>query len=153
MAKALALAFALQEAVNRSIPAPTTLPMHEWVFVGSGSALEASQHPCPRSDIHTILSNPSEVLGDAVQQAPDESWPDIALAYHLYSQMGRLINVQDWLDGFRIIIGAEESEGDPKEDQLVQARFVWAVAQLAHLGMIKSTRQKADHVARLFWSD
>jgi len=72
--------------------------------------------------------------------------PTTAILYQLYLESGPLINVSDLWSAFTAIVGDEREEG--KE---AIALFERALAELKYLGLIKSTRKKADHIAKVSW--
>jgi origin recognition complex subunit 3 len=73
---------------------------------------------------------------------------DISILYHLYQECGRLINLQDWFDAFKVIIS---QDGKSHEAIHLQSRFIKGVHELQFLGFIKPTGRKKYHVQRLTW--
>lgn len=72
--------------------------------------------------------------------------PDTAILFKLHEECGRLINLYDWLHAFTEIVAPGE-----QPDRTMQARFMQGVMELQHLGFIKKTGRKTDHVSRLTW--
>ena len=98
------------------------------------------------------------------------SQPATALVYQLYLESGSTINVADLWSAFWTITGpGRESSGgeregeDEKDDADVNmgkeearreqalALFCRALAELEHMGMIKKSKKRADHLAKLLW--
>uniref|UniRef100_A0A336LPV0 Origin recognition complex subunit 3 n=1 Tax=Culicoides sonorensis TaxID=179676 RepID=A0A336LPV0_CULSO len=115
----------------------------------------------PRAAIHQALNNPAHYLQcDCCEIENDEStllptMPDISIVYKLHLECGKMINMFDWLQSFKIVVDEksvdEEDEDDTAIDPQIQARFTKAVAELQFLGFIKPTKKKTDHVQRLTW--
>lgn len=72
--------------------------------------------------------------------------PTTAILYQLYLESGPLINVSDLWSAFSAIVGDEREEGNGSF-----ALFERALAELKYLELIKSTRKKADHIAKVAW--
>ena len=60
-------------------------------------------------------------------------------------------NEEDQKQGQEGPLEDEEPEGKEGISVAIQARFARAVSELQFLGMVKPTKRKADHVARLTW--
>ena len=90
---------------------------------------------------------------------PDPHLEDTQIAYRLYLECGKLINLYDWYIAFRTILERDEewlesvggTEDDSPGQQEIHARFVRAVGELRLMGFIKQTGRKKDHVSRLTW--
>ncbi|KAK5005709.1 Origin recognition complex subunit 3, partial [Cryomyces antarcticus] len=65
----------------------------------------------------------------------------------LYLESGSLINVSDLWSAFNAILN---DDGDGDEAQMM-ALFQRSLAELKYMGFIKSSRKKADHVAKVTW--
>lgn len=65
----------------------------------------------------------------------------------MYLESGNLINVHDLWLAFNAIIG-QESDDDA---ETIMALFQRSLAELRYLGLIKASRKKTDHVAKLAW--
>lgn len=116
----------------------------------------------PRAAIHQALNNPAhylqcdccEIENDDTKLVP--TMPDVSIVYKLHLECGKMINMFDWLQSFKIVVDEkamdeEEEEDDATVDPKIQARFTRAVAELQFLGFIKPTKKKTDHVQRLTW--
>ena len=108
-----------------------------------------------RFSIERALSSPHDYLncsccasgnheGDG-QATIKSTQPTTAILYQLYLESGPLINVSDLWSAFSAIAG-DEREGNESI-----ALFERALAELKYLGLIKSTRKKADHIAKVAW--
>ena len=111
-------------------------------------------HPRPRFAIERALLRPHDYLGHGCCEETDDSisarQPAIAILYKLYLECGNQINAADLLSAFWTVTnvrGGEEEEG--KEEAL--ALFERALGELKYLGMVKHSRKKVDHLARLTW--
>jgi origin recognition complex subunit 3 len=103
--------------------------------------------------------------------------PDTSILFKRYLDSGKMINVYDWFESFKIVLDAQRlhlqeladdaisprkrgsgkakkpqpktTEKDEEEWTVeVQARFVRAMHELDYLGFIKHTGRKADHLMR-----
>jgi origin recognition complex subunit 3 len=108
-----------------------------------------------RFSIERALSSPHDYLncsccaseseGDG-QATLQSTQPTTAILYQLYLESGPLINVSDLWSAFSAVVGDEREEGNE-----AIALFERALAELKYLGLIKSTRKKADHIAKVAW--
>lgn len=73
---------------------------------------------------------------------------DAAIAYKLYLECGKLVNLYDWFMAFKAIIESKEKNVDATQ---VQARFFRIAAEMQFMGFVKPTKRKTDHVMRLIW--
>lgn len=101
---------------------------------------------------------------------------DTAIAYRLYRETGKLINLADWWNAFdqsatnemsdgegrerrrredaedgedvEMAEGEEEGEEPSEQKRRKQARFLRAVGDLAHVGFLQSSSRKMEHVAK-----
>ncbi|EOD51879.1 putative origin recognition complex subunit 3 protein [Neofusicoccum parvum UCRNP2] len=72
--------------------------------------------------------------------------PPTAILYQLYLESGNLINVNDLWLAFHAIVGEDE-----EDESMTMALFQRSLAELKYLGLIKASRKKTDHVAKLAW--
>jgi origin recognition complex subunit 3 len=109
--------------------------------------------PKPRYAIERALSAPHDYLGCTCCRASEEglsaSQPPTAVIYQLYLETGGLINVFDLWSAFFAIVGGENGEDCDERTALVL--FYRALADLKLLGMVKQSRKKTDHLAKLAW--
>jgi len=131
---------------------PITLPLHEIYLFSATGSIRRHLVGAPRAALHTALTDPWEYLEhpDLKIQDPGEipsSLPDICIGYKLHLECPKLINLFDWLVCWNTIrTGSGESDSP---DPVHQARFARVVQELQHLGFIKTSTRKTDHVARL----
>lgn len=100
--------------------------------------------------MQTALGKSVHYLGFATEADgtyADEDDEDICIAYQLYLEAGRLINLHDWFVGFAEIAG----QGGRVPEQQVLARFIRCITELQWLGFVRSTKRKTDHVQRMTW--
>ncbi|KAI9105418.1 origin recognition complex subunit 3 N-terminus-domain-containing protein [Phlyctochytrium arcticum] len=151
----------------------TTLPLHELVYHSNPMRLQLAFRPQPRASIQTALGQTqhyfhcdccvasSTTAFDNVNSI-HHSLQDASIAYRLYLECGRMINLYDWFVAFGAVVEKEEvvARDAPSLDeeqmrvtraQEIQARFVRAMGELQFLGFIKPTTRKTDHVMRLTW--
>jgi len=66
--------------------------------------------------------------------------------YQLYLESGTLINAFDLWSAFQAVIGDQY-----EDEQMTMALFFRSLAELKYMGMIKQSRKKTDHLAKLAW--
>ncbi|KAF2662929.1 hypothetical protein K491DRAFT_584527 [Lophiostoma macrostomum CBS 122681] len=109
--------------------------------------------PRPRFAIERALASPQDYLGsescgvDSDEGALSISQPATALVYQLYLESGPLINISDLWTAFSSMCGQEGNDGESK----TMALFQRALAELKLLGLLKPTKKKTDHVAKMMW--
>ena len=135
--------------------APKDLVLHE-VFIFDSKALCRDVFgPTPRKATERALGNPHDYLDCECCEGEEglkASHPATSILYQLYLESGSMVNVADMWAAFQAIIGTDGAEGEDdaqKEEHL--ALFYRALAELRYLGMIKGSRKKTDHVAKLRW--
>lgn len=118
-------------------------------------------HGAPRLAVQTALRNPNVYLKsypqlDSNSEKYDVSLlPDLCIAYKLYMENSRYINLFDWLNCWISLVtnGAEQYAPDSKNklqvDPKFQARFGRCVSELQYLGFIRPSKRKTDHVEKL----
>lgn len=109
----------------------------------------------PRFAIERALSSPHDYLGCDCCQGSEgglsATQPATAILYQLYLESGAVINTADLWSAFWTIVGRDSIEDEEAEHQRALALFSRALAELKYLGMIKDSRKKADHLAKLSW--
>uniref|UniRef100_A0A182W3P7 Origin recognition complex subunit 3 n=1 Tax=Anopheles minimus TaxID=112268 RepID=A0A182W3P7_9DIPT len=134
-----------------------TVPLVELFLYNDSTYLRQHIVGTPRAAVHIALNNPQYytqcdccILDESSCIIP--TLPDLSIAYKLHLECGRMINLFDWLQAFRMIIDdSGNDESDQQVDPIVQARFTRVVAELQFLGFIKTSKTKTDHVTRLTW--
>jgi origin recognition complex subunit 3 len=108
--------------------------------------------PRPREAIELALSTPNRYLScDCCEsiEGLSSTHPPTAMLYQMYLETGSLINIFDlWSAFFEMVGGGEEQKCDER-DALVM--FYRGLADLKSLGMVKQSKKKADHLAKLAW--
>jgi origin recognition complex subunit 3 len=132
---------------------PQDLFLNEiWLFDSKSPTREVFT-PRPRHAIERALSVPHDYLGCSCCKASDEglssSQPPTAILYQLYLETGGLINVFDLWSAFYTIMGS--GDGDGLDERSSLALFYKALADLRLMGMVKQSRKKTDHLAKLAW--
>lgn len=109
--------------------------------------------PKPRQALERALCVPHDYLGCTCCRASEEglsaSQPPTAILYQLYLETGGLINVFDLWSAFFAIVGGEDREDRDERGALML--FYRALADLKLLGMVKPSRKKTDHLAKMAW--
>eukprot|EP00090_Calanus_glacialis_P002442 TRINITY_DN11829_c0_g1_i1.p1 TRINITY_DN11829_c0_g1~~TRINITY_DN11829_c0_g1_i1.p1 ORF type:complete len:789 (-),score=311.69 TRINITY_DN11829_c0_g1_i1:504-2840(-) len=131
---------------------PITLPLHEIYLFSAPGAIRRHLVGAPRAALHTALTDPWEYLENSALKIQDPgeipaSLPDICIGYKLHLECPKLINLFDWLVCWNTIATGSGESDTP--DPVHQARFARVVQELQHLGFIKTSTRKTDHVARL----
>ncbi|KAF2187801.1 hypothetical protein K469DRAFT_569244 [Zopfia rhizophila CBS 207.26] len=112
--------------------------------------------PKPRFAIERALASPHDYLGcdccgDAdggrdADAALSATQPATAIIYRLYLESGSLINVSDLWSAFNALAGEEEDA-----ESKTMALFQRAIAELKYLGLLKPSKKKIDHAAKVMW--
>jgi origin recognition complex subunit 3 len=109
--------------------------------------------PRPGTVSGRALSRPHDYLGcsccGGAKGATASTLPATCILYHLYLEAGALINVADLWSSFFALIGGD-GEGDVDE-RTGLVLFYRALAELKLMGFVKSSRKKADHIAKVKW--
>lgn len=131
---------------------PITLPLHEIYLFSATGAIRRHLVGAPRAALHTALTDPWEYLENPALKIQDPgeipaTFPDICIGYKLHLECPKLINLFDWLVCWNTIATGSGESDTP--DPIQQARFARVVQELQHLGFIKTSSRKTDHVARL----
>lgn len=144
----------LEAYFNDTLINPNDLPFHEIFVYDLKSPHREVFTPRPRHAVERALSSPHDYL-DCDCCAPEKAegdeatlsatQPATAVLYQLYLESGSLINVSDLWQAFQAVMGDEKEEGD------LMAVFQRGLAEMRYLGLVKSTRKRADHVAKVAW--
>nr|OQO30580.1 hypothetical protein B0A51_01206 [Rachicladosporium sp. CCFEE 5018] len=131
------------------------LPYHEIFLYDLKSPQRETFTPRPRHAIERALATPHDYLaceccapskGQGDEATLSATQPATAVLYQLYLESGSLINVSDLWQAFQAVM----SERKKDEEQLM-ALFQRGLAEMRYLGLVKSTRKKADHIAKVAW--
>ncbi|OQN97219.1 hypothetical protein B0A48_16761 [Cryoendolithus antarcticus] len=132
-----------------------TLPFHEIFLYDLKSPHRETFTPRPRHAVERALATPHDYLaceccapskGQGEEATLSATQPATAVLYQLYLESGSLINVSDLWQAFQAVM----SEKKRNEEQLM-ALFQRGLAEMRYLGLVKSTRKKADHIAKVAW--
>ncbi|KAL5244172.1 hypothetical protein ACI65C_011582 [Semiaphis heraclei] len=133
---------------------PTTMPLNELLIFDDLPSIKRKIVGEDRAAQYTAFINPQYYINcDCCELEFTEqifkTMPDLSIVYklHLESRFDQ-INIYDWLQKFISIVGPDQNDDDDIDPEL-QSRFVRAVNELQHLGYIRPSRYKADHVQRL----
>jgi origin recognition complex subunit 3 len=109
--------------------------------------------PRPRQALERALCVPHDYLGCTCCKASEEglsaSQSPTAILYQLYLETGGLINVFDLWSAFYAIVGGED--GEDRDERSTLMLFYRALADLKLSGMVKPSRKKTDHLAKMAW--
>lgn len=122
-----------------------------WLCDSADSFLDVFA-PRPRAAIENALSAPHEYLTCEVGGAEEglsSTHPATAILYQSYLEAGSLINMADlWTTFFEIVSG---KDGDACDEREALMQFYKALADLKLLGMVRQSKKKADHLAKVAW--
>ena len=144
----------LEEYFEASLITPKELTFHEIFLYDLKSPHREVFTPRPRHAIERALAAPHDYLtcdccaprqGEGDDATLASTQPATAIVYQLYLESGGLINASDLWQAFRAVVG------DEREEQESMALFQRGLAELRHLGMVKSTRKRVDHIAKIAW--
>jgi origin recognition complex subunit 3 len=134
---------------RRTLQSYTSLTGHELFYYANVQLLQQTFHPPHVPSIHTALVHPSHYLQcTCCNSTLSAKLPDVSIAFRLYLECSKFINLQDWFEAFSSVL--ERTSTPPSKADRAQ-RFCRAVIEMEWLGMIKSTSRRADHVMRILW--
>lgn len=144
----------LEEYFTNKFVDPGQLPFHEIFLYDLKSPHREVFTPRPRQAIERALATPHDYLdcdccapgkGDNDEATLAASQPATAVLYQLYLESGSLINASDLWQAFQAVMG------DERTDEHNMAVFQRALAELHYVGLVKATRKRVDHVAKVAW--
>jgi origin recognition complex subunit 3 len=147
----------LELYLNTTLIDPQDLPFHEIFLYDLKSPHREVFTPRPRHAIERALTSPHDYLdcdccapenggdGGDEEATLSSTQPAAAMLYQLYLESGSLINISDLWQAFQAVTGGEKDESE------LMALFQRGLAELRYLGLVKSTRKRADHVAKVAW--
>ncbi|KAA8642214.1 putative origin recognition complex subunit 3 [Aspergillus tanneri] len=143
----------MQAFLTERLPRPQDLVLHEAFLLDMKNPLKEVFTPRPRFAIERALSNPFDYL-ISMSETPAEPkitarHPATAILYQLYLESGGLVNVHDLWYAFYAVF--ESEQGDRCDERMTMTLFYRALSELKSLGMVKSSRRKADHAAKTSW--
>ena len=108
--------------------------------------------PRPREAIELALSTPYQYLSCECCESAEgllSTHPAASILFQMYLETESLINIFDlWSAFFEMVGGGEEQKYDER-DALVM--FYRGLAALKSLGIVKQSKKKADHLAKIAW--
>ena len=128
--------------LKRHIRTGIVFPLSEAFYYDKVANLKRAFGASPRLTITRCLSNPAHYLGDAVQSTADADgmmipipqMSDACIAFLLFQQCRRSVNLAEWFHAFREALGRE---GAATSDEAL-ARFIVAAGELQHLGFFQT---------------
>ncbi|KAI6806471.1 hypothetical protein KC332_g13721 [Hortaea werneckii] len=148
----------LQDFFTRTLINPKELPFNEIFVYDLRSPHREVFTPRPRHAVERARASPHDYLDcdccapekESREEGEEEATlaatqPATAVLYQLYLESGNLINASDLWQAFQAVIG------DDADEQQSMALFQRALAELRALGMVKSTRKRVDHIAKVAW--
>lgn len=143
----------LSKHFSETLINPYDLFLHEVFIYNLKSPTRDAFLPRPRLAIERALSVPFDYLSceccEEAEGSLSASQPPTAILYQLYLESGSLINVFDLWSAFNAIIGGED--GGRCEERMAFALFYRGLSELRSLGMVKQSRKKIDHLAKMVW--
>ncbi|KAI9792562.1 MAG: hypothetical protein M1816_002082 [Peltula sp. TS41687] len=146
----------LKSYFEATIIFPQELFLHEVFYYDLRSPHREVFSPRPRFAIERALSAPHDYLGcsccggTSAEGGLSSTQPPTAILYQLYLESGALINVFDLWSAFYAIVGGGE-DGQGCDERHALALFYRALADLKFLGMVRHSRKRPDHIAKLAW--
>ncbi|PWY72516.1 hypothetical protein BO94DRAFT_246713 [Aspergillus sclerotioniger CBS 115572] len=142
----------LEGYFEQTLQSPQDLVLHEIFLFDMRNPLKEIFSPRPRFAVERALSNPFDYLMSTAEKPETKvsaNQPATAILYQLYLESGSLVNVYDLWQAFYAVF--ESEQGDFCDERTTMALFYRAMSELQALGMVKSSRKKADHVAKSAW--
>lgn len=145
----------LESYLGARLVSPGELVFHEIFMYDLRSPYREVFTPRPRHAIERALAAPHDYLdceccapraGEAEEGNLSASQPATAVLYQLYLESGTLINASDLWQAFQAVMG--DALGDEHQ---AMALFQRALAELRYMGLVKGTRKRVDHVAKVAW--
>ncbi|KAL5965867.1 Origin recognition complex subunit 3 [Taenia solium] len=133
------------------VPAPHNLPFYE-VFYGPAEEAEIMRltrnfDPPLTKSVHHTLCNSNDFFPK--MNGLQSFVADQCIVYKIYTESGTFINVHDWLIAFEAIVEPSSGRTDANPSQLIQSRFLRAVADLEQMGLVRRTGRRTDHAQKL----
>ncbi|PYH99525.1 origin recognition complex subunit [Aspergillus ellipticus CBS 707.79] len=142
----------LEVYFEQTLVNPQDLVLHEIFLFDMRNPLKEIFSPRPRFAVERALSNPFDYLmssADRSESKVSAKQPATAILYQLYLESGSLVNVFDLWQAFYAVF--ESEQGGSCDERTVMSLFYRALSELKALGMVKSSRKKADHIAKSAW--
>ena len=111
--------------------------------------------PRPRFAIERALTRPHDYLGHECcedrSDAVSSLQPATSILYDLYLECGSQINTADLWSAFWTVVNPQGEDEDADKEEVLTL-FERALGELKYLGLIRNSRKKADHLAKLSWN-
>ena len=108
--------------------------------------------PRPREAIELALSTPYQYLSCECCESAEglsSTHPAASIVFQMYLETGSFINIFDLWSAFLEMVGGTEEQKCDERDALVM--FYRGLADLKSLGVVKQSKKKADHLAKIAW--
>lgn len=145
----------LQDYLTDRLIDPRTLPFNEVFLFDFKSPHRTVFTPRPRQAIERALSQPHDYLNctccrpeetDGTDSSLAATQPPTAILYQFYLESGQLINASDLRAAFVAVLGEKV-----EDEQVLAGVFQRSLAELSHLGFVKQTKKRPDHVVKQSW--
>ncbi|GAM82657.1 hypothetical protein ANO11243_006390 [Dothideomycetidae sp. 11243] len=146
----------LQSYFSLALINPRDLPLNEVFLFDLKSPHRTVFTPRPRHALERALSMPHDYLNceccrpEASQIEQESSLsatqPPTAILYQFYLESGLLINASDLRSAFAAVLVDKEYG-----EEAISALFQRSLAELSHLGLVKGTKKRPDHVIKQSW--
>jgi origin recognition complex subunit 3 len=107
--------------------------------------------PHPRSAVEHALSTPYNYMDceccESVEGISGTN-PTTAILYQMYLETGSLINIADLWAAFSEMVSQDKDDEDERNTLVL---FYRALVDLKLLGMVKQSKKKPDHLAKVSW--
>jgi origin recognition complex subunit 3 len=108
--------------------------------------------PRPREAIELALSTPYQYLSCECCESAEgllSTHPGASILFQMCLETGSLINIFDLWSAFLEMVGGRDEQKCDERDALVM--FYRGLADLKSLGIVKQSKKKADHLAKIAW--
>ncbi|KAF2155929.1 hypothetical protein K461DRAFT_221539 [Myriangium duriaei CBS 260.36] len=146
----------LQSFLSEKLINPKELPLNEIFFFDLKSPHRTVFTPRPRHALERALAAPHDYLNCTCCRPEEDqndqesslsaTQPPTAILYQLYLESGQLINASDLRSAFVAILGDKI-----EDEQVLAATFQRSLAELSHLGLVKATKKRPDHIIKQSW--
>jgi origin recognition complex subunit 3 len=129
--------------------------------------MSKSLNPSLRASIVAGILRPHDFTSNPRPKNPD-TFPDTTLLFERYLESGKLINIYDWFESFKVALESQTQGNSPKKsrkgkkkgkekDELellgIQARFMRGLHELDYMGFIKHGGRKVEHITRTVFDE
>lgn len=133
-------------------PNPQDILLNEVWLYDPTSPYEDAFTPRPRFAMEHALISPHDYL-DCACCKPDEGLlakqPATASLYQMYLQAGSLINISDLWTTF--LDNQNQNDDEDFDEREAAVQFYQGLVDLKLLGMVKQSKKKVDHLAKVLW--